>query len=366
VAENSRSAVRRLAAAALAMLLALSPAVACTSFLLKAADGSRVYGRTLEFGFPLESQAIVIPRHVSARATGPDGKPGRSWKSRYAMAGMNAFGLPIVVDGVNEKGLSGGILYFPGFAAYADAKTADPAHALAPWDFLTWALGNFASVAELRAALDTVAIIGVTLPQLGIVPPFHYTLHDAGGASLVVEPIGGALKVYDNPLGVMTNSPPFDWQLTNLRNYVKLSPVDAPPLEMSGETFAPLGAGSGMLGVPGDPTPPSRFVRVLALGYSAAPQKNAAETVRLAEHILDNFDIPKGLVRPGAHDAARFEFTQWSAIADLSSRVYYVKSYDDPTLRAIDLSTFDLDARTIRTAPLRPATRVPPLEFPRR
>ncbi|MBY6241033.1 choloylglycine hydrolase family protein [Methylosinus sp. Sm6] len=359
---------RRLAGVLAALLgcLALSPASACTSFLLKAADGSRVYGRTLEFGFPLESQAVVMPRHFASHATGANGKSSWSWTSRYAIAGMNAFGLPILVDGVNEKGLAGGILYFPGFAAYADSARADPGHSLAPWELLTWALGNFASVAEVRAALASIVVIDVVQPTLGIVPPFHYTLHDASGASIVVEPIGGTLKIADNPLGVLTNAPPFDWHLTNLRNYVKLSPTEAPPLEIGGASFAPLGSGSGMLGVPGDPTPPSRFVRALGLVLSAAPQKDAAETVRLAEHLLNNFDIPMGLVRPSPHETARFEFTQWSSIADLSRGIYYVKSYEDQVLRSIDLSKFDPDARGLRIAPLRPSPRPPTLEFPRR
>lgn len=370
MATSFRNALGRLAALPLALALALAPAGACTSFLLKAADGSPVYGRTLEFGFPLESEAIVIPRHYAARATGPEGKPGWGWKSRYAIAGLNAFGLPVVVDGLNEKGLAGGILYFPGFAGYADPNSADPnsadhRHALAPWDFLTWALGNFASVAELRAALDTITIVDLVQPTLGITPPFHYALHDASGASLVVEPIAGRLKVYDNPLGVMTNAPSFDWHLTNLRNYVKLSPVDAPPLKIAGESFAPLGAGSGLLGVPGDPTPPSRFVRAVGLTLSAEPQKNAADTVRLAEHILNNFDIPMGLVRVSPQETSRFEYTQWSSIADLSGRVYYVKSYDNQSLRSIDLTKLELEGRSVRAAPLRPSSRAAPVEFPR-
>ncbi|WP_245278254.1 choloylglycine hydrolase family protein [Methylosinus sp. PW1] len=364
-AMSFRRALGRLALAPLALALALAPAGACTSFLLKAADGARVYGRTLEFGFPLESEAIVIPRNHAARATGPDGKPGWGWKSRYAIAGLNAFGLPVVVDGMNEKGLAGGILYFPGFAGYADPKTADAGHALAPWDFLTWALGNFASVEELRAALDTIAIVDIVQPNLGIVPPFHYTLHDANGASLVVEPIGGRLKIYENPLGVVTNAPSFDWHLTNLRNYVKLSPVDAPPLKIAGESFAPLGAGSGLLGIPGDPTPPSRFVRAVGMTLSAEPQKDAAGAVRLAEHILNNFDIPLGLVRVTPQDTSRFEFTQWSSIADLSGRVYYVKSYDNQTLRSIDLTKSELEGRSVRAAPLRPSSRIAPVEFPK-
>ena len=152
--------LRRVAALALAGALAFaSKTEACTSFLLKAADGSPVYGRTMEFGFKLQSDAIVIPRGYALMATGPGGKPGLTWKTHYGVVGLNAFGAPVVADGLNEKGLAGGILYLPGYAGYADPAKTDPTHALAPWDFLTWALTNFATVAEVRAALDGVSII---------------------------------------------------------------------------------------------------------------------------------------------------------------------------------------------------------------
>lgn len=353
---------------ALASQLAVSPAAqACTSFLIRAADGSPVYGRTMEFGFPLHSQAIVIPRQFTLAATGADGKSSWNWKTRYAAIGLDTFGQPVLSDGMNEKGLAGGILYFPGYAGYADAAAADPAHAMAPWDFLTWALTNFATVAEVKAALAGVTIIGVTEPTLGVTPPFHYTLHDASGASLVVEPVGGKLQVYDNPLGVLTNSPTFDWHMTNLRNYVKLSPVNAEPLKISGETISSFGQGSGLLGIPGDPTPPSRFVRALGFALSAKPQPDAAQTVRVAEHILNNFDIPLGFIQPDAGDKATpLEFTQWTSIGDLVGRRYYVKTYDNPLLRRIDFSAFDLNAKTIRVAPLDPEANVPALQFRKR
>lgn len=366
---RKQRAFEKFAVLALAGQLAFAPAAeACTSFLIKAADGSPVYGRTNELGFEIHSEAIVIPRQFTLAATGPDGKPSWSWKTRYGAVGLNAFGKgkQVLGDGMNEKGLAGGILYFPDYAGYADAARTDAAHALAPWDFLTWVLTNFATVAEVKAALADVAIIGVTEPTIGFTPPFHYALHDAGGASLVVEPVGGKLLAYDNPLGVLTNSPTFDWHLTNLRNYVKLSPVNAEPLKLSGETITPVGQGSGLLGIPGDPTPPSRFVRALGLALSAKPQPDATATVRVAEHILDNFDIPVGYIRPGSGHKAAPEFTQWTTIADLAGRRYYVKTYDNPLLRRIDLLSFDLDAKAIRTAPLEPAATVPALEFRKR
>ncbi|WEK50671.1 MAG: choloylglycine hydrolase family protein [Candidatus Kaistia colombiensis] len=346
-----------------ASLLASQSALACTSFVIPTSDNGAVYARTMEFAFPLESSAIVIPRGYALSSVGPDDKPAMNWTGKYAAVGLNAMGITGLVDGINEKGLAGGILYFPGFAGYTDPTKADAAKSLAPWDVLTWALTRYATVAEVKAALPEIAVIAVVQSALKIVPPVHYTLHDATGASLVIEPVDGTLKVYDNPLGVMTNSPPFDWHMINLSNYLKLSPFNAPPLKIGDVTIEQLGQGSGLLGIPGDPTPPSRFVRALGYTLSAEKAPSGIESVRLAEHVLNNFDIPKGWIREGDDKDAPLEYTQWSAIADLKNRVYYVKTYDNQTLRSIDLMRFDLDAKQIVSAPLKPAPDAPSLEF---
>ena len=337
-----------------------STTTACTSLLIPTSDEGYVYGRTMEFGVELDSSAMVIPRQYALVGTGPEGKPGKTWTSKYAAGGINAFQLPFLVDGVNEKGLAGGILYFPDYAVYTPAAKTDATKSVAPWEFLTWALTNFATVDEVKAALDGVEILDVKMPQLGLVPPFHYTLHDLTGNSLVIEPINGTLKVYDNPTGVMTNSPTFDWHLTNLKNYIKLSPENAPPLKVGRHQITSFGQGSGWLGIPGDPTPPSRFVRALAFSLSADPQPAGDQSVRLVEHVMNNFDIPKGEIRQGKKMA---DYTQWTGIADLKQRRYYVKTYDDQVLRCIDLMEFDLDAKDVATAAIPPSLVPPPL-FP--
>ena len=357
--------VKRAAAASLVMAMLATPqsVLACTSFLIRTTDNGAVYGRTMEFAFELESRAIVIPRTYKLNSTGPGGTPAMNWTGKYAAVGLNALGVSALVDGMNEKGLAGGILYFPDFAGYADPAKADPTKSLAPWDVLTWALTSFATVAEVKAAIKDIAVIHVVQEAMKIAPPVHYTLHDATGASLVIEPVDGVLKIYDNPLGVMTNSPPFDWHLTNLRNYVKLSPFSAPPLRVGEQSFAPLGQGSGMLGIPGDPTPPSRFLRALGYTLSIERRPSGPESVRLAEHIVNNFDIPKGWIREGEQGKAPLEYTQWSTVADLVNRVFYVKTYDDPVLRGIDLKSFDLDAKAMVSAALKPAMTPPALPF---
>ncbi|MBM7325825.1 choloylglycine hydrolase family protein [Agrobacterium sp. S2] len=350
--KSSRRMLARGVAVALvtAGLILPQAAYACTSFILPTKDGSFVYGRTMEFGFNIDSKMIMIPRNFKMTSQLSADTAGKTWNAKYAAVGMNAFGLPALIDGMNEKGLAGGILYFPDFAQYPDPSSVKPENSLAPWDFLSWALGNFSTVAEVNAALETVAVVGVKQSDMGFVPPVHYTLHDTTGASIVIEPVDGKLKVYDNPLSVLTNAPTFDWHMTNLRNYVNLSPKNVKALKINNETIKQLGEGSGMLGVPGDMTPPSRFVRASANLLSARSVASGIESVRLAEHILNSFDIPIGLVQGEAGEEDKpVDYTQWSTVADMKNDVYYVKTYEEQILRGVSLKDLDLDAKELLT-----------------
>lgn len=357
------SASRLMAAVTVAFALAFQPVLACTSILLKAADGSPVYGRTMEFAFPLSSDAIVIPRQHAFTATGPNGQQGLTWKGTYAATGLNAYGWPILVDGINERGLAGGILYFPNYAEYTDPAKAKASQSMAPWEFLTWALTNFATVAEVKAAIDGVNVIAAIQPGQDFVPPVHYTLHDATGASLVIEPTGGKLAVYDNPFGAMTNAPRFDWHEQNLSNYIKLTKNDIGPVKLMGQEIKPFSTGTGMLGLPGDLTSPSRFVRTVAYAATVNPPKTVDETVRLAEHVMNNFDIPLGYQHDSAAPDAPLERTQWTTFADLRNLRYYFKTIDYQPMREIDLKSLDLTTPGIRTYKLdtsyEPQTVVP-------
>lgn len=350
------------ALAVISLVLAPYTASACTSLLLPTTDGSGVYARTVEFGFELRSEAMVIPRGFEMSTTGPDGKTGMNWNGKYAAVGLNALGVTSLIDGMNEKGLTGGVLYFPGYAGYTPLDKADPKKSLAPWDLLSWILTNYATVAEVKEAITNIDVIAVAQPEMGIVPPVHYTVHDATGASLVIEPIDGKLKVYDNPVGIMTNSPTFDWHLTNLSNYLKISAINAPDQKINGMDIAPFGQGSGLIGVPGDPTPPSRFIRAMAYTFSVAKHESGINSVRLAEHIINNFDIPKGWIQD-PNDKAPLEYTQWSSIADLKNLKYYIKMYDDQVLREINLNDFDLNAKDVKKASFPPQLQAPTVVF---
>ncbi|MEG6508050.1 choloylglycine hydrolase family protein [Methyloligella sp. 2.7D] len=358
--------LRNFACLTAAASLAFAPtANACTSFLIKTKNGDPIYGRTMEYAVPLKSEIVVVPRGYEYEAATESGKGGWTWKAKYAATGMNAVDTPFIVDGMNEKGLTGGMLYFPGYVGYVPADKADAEKAMGPWQFLSWALTNFATTDEVKKALANIQLADFPLPfKIGSVTslPLHYTLHDTDGNSIVIEPVDGKLKVYDNPLGVMTNAPGFDWHLTNLKNYVKLSPVNVPPLKIDGESIASFGQGSGMLGVPGDPTPPSRFIRALGYAISAQVQPDTDSGVRMAEHIVNNFDIPAGFVQEGK---GVNEITEWSTVADMTGLRYYFKTEDYQALREVDLKDFDLDAKEMVSIPVDQSYEIPKLEMPR-
>ena len=198
-----------------AVLPAFHPLYACTGIQLTAHDGSVVNGRTLEFGIVIDASIAVVPRDYAFVGTTPSGD-GKKYRAKYAAVGAIAFGVPALMDGMNEKGLSVGTFYFPGYAHYPNITAENRSKALSPVELPNWILTQFASIDEVKAALRDVVIAPTAVKEWGSsAAPFHYVIYDKQGKSLVIEPIEGLLKTYDNPLGVLTNSPTFEWHMTN-------------------------------------------------------------------------------------------------------------------------------------------------------
>ncbi|MGC2759277.1 MAG: choloylglycine hydrolase family protein [Candidatus Binatus sp.] len=325
-------------------------AQACTGIRLTAEDGTVVYARTLEFNIDLDSNVIMVPRGYARRASTPEGQNGLKWSSRYASIGANGMGLPFLFDGVNEKGLAAGTFYFPTTAGYMSYKAGDASRTIAPWEVGSWILENFATVEEVKQNIGNVEVAAVVFKQWGFVPPAHYVVHDASGKSIVIEYVDGKLHVYDNVIGVLTNSPAFDWHMSNLRNYVNFSLSNAPPVEVGGIRLTGFGQGTGMLGMPGDFTPPSRFVRAVAYSAGVLPSKTGEEAVLQAFHILNNFDIPKGSSRgepDTVHGNIMADHSIWTSASDLKARRFYFRTYENSQIRSLDLMKMPLDAKTI-------------------
>lgn len=361
--------IKKIVAASLAATFAFSPLVshACTSFLLKANDGGFVYGRTMEFGTPLNSKLAVTPRNYKALGVGVDGKPGTglNWTTKYAVAGMNALGLPVLVDGMNEKGLVGGLLYAPNTAQYQDVAPADSANSIASTQMLVYALTNFATIDEVIAGFKKIKV------NRSVVPSFHnqtvtvrMTLHDANGKSLVIEYSKGELLATVNPTGVMTNDPLFSEHLNNIGNYANLTPVEKAPLVINGASYGPPSSGSGLHGLPGDYLSPSRFIRALFLSKSAPTNLSSTQQTNTAWHILGSFDIPPGAIslsasNPYGGGAGGVETTEWSIVADSKNMMYYVKMFANTNVQAFDFKKADMDAKEIKVYDLdRPQTYI--------
>jgi choloylglycine hydrolase len=344
-----KNQIKKILIAAAAICSLLAPAAqACTGIRLMAEDGTVVYARTMEFAIDIHSDVIMIPRGYARTGTTPDGKEGLKWKAKYASVGANGVGLPVLFDGLNEKGLAAGTFYFPTSAGYMPYTAADAGKTIAQWEVGSWILENFASVEEVKANIGNIVVPAVVFGGWGFAPEAHYIVHDASGKSIVIEYVGGRLNVYDNPLGVVTNSPTFDWHMTNLRNYVNFSMTNVPPVKVGSITLQPFGQGSGMLGLPGDFTPPSRFVRAVAFSQSVFKPKTGADAVLEAFHILNQFDIPKGAAREhekDEHGNILADYTIWTGASDLKAKRFYFRTYENSQIRTVNLMKLNLDAK---------------------
>jgi len=239
----------------------LSPALtpssfACTDFRVTAKDGTVLITRSLEYAADLNSNLRSSPRGRLFKTESPDAKAGLSWKAKYGYLFLDGMGVDVAIDGMNEAGLSIEALYLPNFAEYQQVPAGSNSHALPYLNFGDWILSNFANIDEVRKALPTVYVYAAKVPSLGdMIFPLHYAIFDSTGKGIVVEYVAGKLHVYDH-LGIMTNSPTYDWHLNNLSNYLHLAPVNPPSIVANGITFGSNGQGFGMLGLPGDVSPP--------------------------------------------------------------------------------------------------------------
>ncbi len=341
-----------LSAAIFVAALPVKGADACTSVRIKTSDGKVFYARTMEGEVSPESAIAVIPRGTEYAGTLPDASNGGlKWRARYGVVGMNALGLPYLSDGMNEKGLSAGNLLFPGFAKYQTFEAAKAHETISNFEVLTWILTNFENVDEVKRAIEKVRVVDGS-KRLGGELPLHFVIHDRFGKSIVIEYAGGERKVYDNPIGVFTNSPTFDWHMINLRNYINLSAVNIPELKLSGTELKGLGQGSGMLGLPGDFTPPSRFIRMTALSQAALPVKGADAGLNLAMTIINNVDIPEGAVVDFENGKKLFDKTWWTVVADQSRLRYYYRTYTNKNWRYVDVAKALAGAKEFKNVPL--------------
>ncbi|CAE6943761.1 Choloylglycine hydrolase [Vibrio sp. B1REV9] len=327
----------------------ITPAMACTGISLSTTANDHVHARTIEWGEnDLNSKLIVAPRNYSFTSTMPDQKQGMSWKSKYGFVGISVSDDRFIGEGVNEEGLTAGLFYFKG---YGSLKAYDPQErkdSITDMDFVRWMLSQFKTVEEVKVAMKNIDIVPVYLDAKGQPSPTgHWRVTDRNGKNIVIEIMDqGQVHIYDNEVGVLTNSPTFPWQVTNLSNYIHLQPGTSKPAKFGNVEAKSFGIGSGFLGLPGDITPPSRFVRAAFFVNTAPESKTSEEAVSQAFHILNNFDIPIGTEfsqEYREHIPDLPSATQWTSVIDQDNGLFYYKTMRDSRIKKVDLNKIDFN-----------------------
>ena len=329
----------------------INTANACTGITLTAGDKSFITARTVDWsGSEMNNIYVISPRGHTEQSLLPDGtQNGMRFTAKYGFVGLGMERPEFVVDGTNEAGLNVGLFYFPDFGKYQpyDAKYRDKT--LADFQVVSWILSQFSTIDEVKSAIDTVRVVNID-PTASTV---HWRIAEPNGRVAVLEIIDGVPTFYENPVGVIANAPNFDWHMTNLNNYVNLYPGRAMPTPFGPIKLRSLSNGTGLRGLPGDFSSPSRFVRAAFLKTYALPQKTGRDTVMQSFHILNNFDVPFGTSYNIG--TAKFDMpsaTQWTISTDTANHIVYYHTMYNRTLRKIDMSKIDFDSVTFQYHPL--------------
>lgn len=333
-----------------------SPAsIACTGLRLIARDGSVIFARTMEWGtFDLKSRVVVVPRNFALQDKMPDGKNGLRWKTRYGAVGIDALLKDVLIDGMNEKGLTVNGFYHEGYAIYSKYEPRKADSTISVLAVIPYLLTTCANTDEVKAALKGIRVIGVVEPSIGMAPPLHFGATDASGKSVVIEFINGVTTIHDSPLGVITNGPTFDWHMENMINYVDLE-TSLALRKITSLADVKFGGGNRFFGVPGDLTSPSRLLRVAAYSSTARSTADGKETMYEAFRILDNFNLPVGSAAEGGgaiDNATLRSATNWTTAYDTRNKVMYYHTMHNRRVRQLNLAQLNFDAKAIVRLPL--------------
>ena len=337
---------------ALGLLLAsIVSGWACTGVSFLAKDGGYVQVRTIEWGDSyLPSEYVVVPRGQELVSYTPTGVNGLRFRAKYGVVGLAIIQKEFVAEGLNEAGLSAGLFYFPHYGKYEQYDATQNSTTLSDLQVVSWILSRFATIDEVKAAIEGVKVVSLDKP--GKSSTVHWRIGDVKGNQVVLEFVDGVPHFYENRVGVLTNSPDFPWQVTNLNNYVNLYPGATSPQQLGGITIFPFGAGAGFHGIPGDVTPPSRFVRIAFYKATAPACPTTYDAILQSFHILNNFDIPIGIEHASGKAPGIPSATQWTSAIDLTNgKVYYKTAYNN-NIRCINMRRIDFNKVKYQSHPL--------------
>lgn len=333
------------------MVLGNQLSYACTGITLRTVGNEVVTARTIEWAADaLHTGYVVVPRGHRQQSFVPSGKKeGVRFRAKYGYVGLTVEQPEFVMDGINEAGLAAGLFYFPAYGEYEPYEESVKEQCISDFQLVAWILSNFSTIDEVKAALPSVRVVGIDSRSSTV----HWRITEPNGRQVVLEIVGGQPHFYENTLGVLTNAPGFEWHLTNLNNYINLMPGTIQTRRVGDLTLTAFGGGGGLHGIPGDMTPPSRFVRAAFFQATAPKLATTQQTVNQAFHILNNFDIPIGIqVAEGQLIPDIPSATQLTIVTDLAYRRIYFRTVYNSTIRCIDLQTIDFRRIAYTAVPL--------------
>ena len=292
------------------------------------------FGRTLDYEFSYGDQVVITPRSYPFQF-----RHMQPMQSHHAMIGMACViaGTPLYYEAVNEAGLGMAGLNFVGNAVYREPMTDQDN--VAQFEFIPWILGQCESVEQAKALLKTMNLTNTRFSDDLPLAELHWIIADREQA-ITVESVADGIKIYDNPVGVLTNNPPFDQQMFALNNYRSLSPR-TPENKFSDKlSLNAYSRGMGAMGLPGDLSSQSRFIRVAFVKMNSISGDSESESVSQFFHILNSVDQQRGCCDVGEE---KYEITLYTCCCNADKGIYYYTTYDNHQITAVDMHHEDLD-----------------------
>ena len=303
----------------------------CTAICYRSNDS--YFGRNLDYHCGYGEGVVITPRNYKIKM-----RCEKPITSHYAMIGMATVveDYPLYYEATNEKGLSMAGLNFPENAVYH--PLAEGKENVASFELIPWILAQCACVDEAKILLETINLLSIHFSERLPSSPLHWMISDKK-RSIVAEPLKDGLKIYDDPFEVLTNNPPFEYHCTNVSNYMGLSVGHATSRFREGIPMKNYSLGMGAMGLPGDYSSASRFIRALFVKENSVSAHNEKSNVNQFFHILNSVAMPKGCVQA----AEGFEYTRYSSCCNVDTGVYYYTTYDNFAITSIPMHDVDLN-----------------------
>lgn len=313
----------------------------CTGLSIQNMEGTCFFGRNMDLAYHFNQTVMIIPKNFQYI----DPISGDVVTNQRAIIGMGTVidNHPMLADGMNDVGLCCAGLNFEGYA-YFEKELVEGKTNLAPYDFIPWVLSNHTTINEVKRGIQDLELVHRPINDQTPVAMLHWMIADKSGHSIVVEKTKDRFRVFDNPVGVMTNNPTFDWHLINLNEYLHVTPSSPKQARWGDLTLSSLGIGAGTLGIPGDFASVSRFVRIAYIRSHMPKIEGELQSVTQFFHMLDYVKMVKGGV---ITEEGLEEGTTYSSCMNQEKGIYYYTTYENKRINAVDMHKESLEGKEL-------------------